>query len=122
MSTIYQFSPISRELYLKIAILKSMSYCGVVWGLYDRGWAMMRDPADHIFPFWLSEAQAQRYADLHWPHYHPRRINPSDFKDALLPTLTRLKVKPALCHSPSFKFKLNAQLMQHIFFEQSLAT
>lgn len=120
MSIIYQFSPISREIYLKVTLLKSMSYCRVVWGLYHQGWAMMRDGADHVFPFWLSASQAQRYANTHWPHYQPRRIYPVDFKDSLLPTLSRLQVKPALCYSTSLRFKLNPQLMQHMFFEKSL--
>jgi hypothetical protein len=120
MSSIYQFAPISRELYLKITILKSMSYCGVVWGLYHDGWAMMRDSSDHIFPFWLSANQAQRYADLNWPHYQPRRISPKDFKHALLPTLNRLQVKPALCYTTTSKLKLNPLLMQHMFFDNEL--
>jgi hypothetical protein len=119
MSSIYHFTPITREHYLKITILKSMSYCGVVWGLYHEGWAMMRDSGDYIFPFWLTENQAQRYAQLHWPNYTPKRIHPSDFKQALIPTLTRLHVKPALCHAPSIKLKLTAQLMEHMFFNKA---
>ena len=112
----YQYAPINRELYLKITVLKSMMYCGVVWGLYHQGWAMMRDQEDHVFPFWLNPTQARKYAEKHWPHYQPRKITPQDFKESLLPTLSRLKVKPALCY-PNFKLKLNQHMMRALFFQ-----
>ena len=117
MKQAYQLTPISRELYLKISILKSMMYCGMVWGLYHQGWAIMREHDENIFPFWLNPAQAQKYAKKHWPNYTARKINPQDFKDSLLPTLNRFKVKPALCYHSSLRFKLNPQLMRALFFQ-----
>lgn len=119
MQKSYYLAPISRELYLKISILKSMMYCGMVWGLYHQGWAMMREQEEHIFPFWLNPTQAKKYAEKHWPQYEPRKISSKDFKDSLLPTLNRLKVKPALCHHSSLTFKLNTQLMRLFFFQDS---
>ena len=76
----------------------------------------MRDGQDSVFPFWLSATQAADYAQKHWPNYIPKRICPQDFKQGLIPTLTRLKVKPALCHAPSLKLKLTAQLVEHMLF------
>ncbi|MGE8541024.1 DUF2750 domain-containing protein [Acinetobacter sp. ANC 3813] len=109
--------PISKELCFKIAILKSMMYCGVLWGLYHEGWAMTRDGEDSIFPFWLNGLQAHKYAQKHWPHYQPKKITPADFENSLLPTLTRLNVTPALCNSSNHKkLKLSTQLMRHFFF------
>lgn len=109
--------PMSRELYLKLCVLKSIMYAGIVWGLYHQGWAIMRDQDDFIFPFWLNAAQAQKYAQSHWPQYEPCKISLQDFKESLLPTLSRLKVIPALCHQANLKFKFNTQLMHMFFFQ-----
>ena len=112
---------IPKDLFFKITLLKSMMYCGVLWGLYHQhGWAMMSDQEDFIFPFWLNNVQAYKYAQLHWPNYVPRKITSQDFQNSLLPTLTRLKVTPALCNSTSKKFKLTTQQMRHLFFLDSL--
>ena len=81
---------------------------------------MMSDHEDFIFPFWLNSIQAHNYAKLHWPDYTPRKITPKDFQESLLPTLTRLKVTPALCNSSNRKFKLTTQQMRHFFFSESL--
>ena len=56
------FQPVSRELMIKISILKTMMYCGVLWGLYHQGWAIKSDHDGHVFPFWLNGVQAHRYA------------------------------------------------------------
>jgi hypothetical protein len=98
-----------------------MMYCGVLWGLYHQGWAIMSDHEDNIFPFWLNGVQASRYAKRHWPHYTPRKITPEDFQKSLLPTLTRLKVIPALCNSSSQTLKLTTQQMRHFFFTENNA-
>lgn len=116
MKQISQLQPIAKDLFFKITILKSMMYCGVLWGLYNQGWAIMSDQDDFIFPFWMNSAQAYKYAEVHWPSYTPRKITPTDFQKSLLPTLTRLKVIPALCNSSSQKFKLTTQQMRHFFF------
>lgn len=110
------YKPISKDLFLKITLLKSMTYCGVLWGLYKNGWAMTRDQNDTIFPFWLSPIQAEKYASKYWPHYSVKKIYPSDFNDALLPTLERLDVVPALFNSKDLKFKLTPLQMTHFFF------
>lgn len=121
MNQIKSLHLIPKDLFFKITLLKSMTYCGVLWGLYhQQGWAMMSDQEDFIFPFWLNSAQAHNYAQLHWPDYTPRKITPKDFQESLLPTLTRLKVTPALCNSSSRKFKLTTQQMRHFFFSESL--
>ena len=121
MNQINSLQPIPKDLFFKITILKSMMYCGVLWGLYhQQGWAMMSDHVDFIFPFWLNGLQAQKYAEHHWPNYMPRKITSADFQDLLLPTLTRLNVTPALCNSSSQKFKLTTQQMRHFFFAESL--
>ncbi|MFI8037901.1 DUF2750 domain-containing protein, partial [Acinetobacter baumannii] len=41
---------------------------------------------------------------------------PKDFHESLLPTLTRLKVTPALFNSSHRKLKLSTQQMHHFFF------
>ena len=121
MNQINSLQPTPKDLFFKITILKSMMYCGVLWGLYhQQGWAMMSDHEDFIFPFWLNGLQAQKYAEHHWPNYMPRKITSADFQDLLLPTLTRLNVTPALCNSSSQKFKLTTQQMRHFFFAESL--
>ncbi len=101
---------------IKISILKTMMYCGALWGLYHEGWAIKSDQDGHVFPFWLNGVQAHRYAKANWKHYTPRKITPKDFHESLLPTLTRLQVEPALFNSSHRKFKLSTQQMQHFFF------
>lgn len=109
--------PISYELFLKISVLKTLMYCGVLWGLYHDGWAMKSGADEVYFPFWLNAVQASQYAKIHWPHYTPRKITPKDFKESLLPTLKRLNIKPALFNSSSRKFKLSTNQMEHLFFQ-----
>jgi hypothetical protein len=117
MSKLKQYKPIQKDLFFKINILKTMMYCGVLWGLYhQQGWAMTSDQDDIIFPFWLNGIQAHKYAKKNWPNYTPRRITPRDFEVALLPTLTRLKVTPALYSSNNIKLKLTTMQMRHFFF------
>ena len=116
MKKYIQLQPISNELLIKISILKSLMYCGVLWGLYHNGWAMKSDSEEVYFPFWLNAVQAHQYAKIHWPHYTPKKITPKDFKESLLPTLTRLNIKPALFNSSSRKFKLSTSQMDHFFF------
>ena len=116
MKKYIQLQPISNELLIKISILKSLMYCGVLWGLYHDGWAMKSDSEEVYFPFWLNAVQAHQYAKIHWPHYTPKKITPKDFKESLLPTLTRLNIKPALFNSSSRKFKLSTSQMDHFFF------
>ena len=48
-------------------------------------------------------------------NYKPRKITPKDFHESLLPTLTRLKVTPALFNSSHRKLKLSTQQMHHFF-------
>ena len=106
MNQIKSLHLIPKDLFFKITLLKSMTYCGVLWGLYhQQGWAMMSDHEDFIFPFWLNSAQAHNYAQLHWPDYTPRKITPQDFQESLLPTLTRLK---------------NTEQIRHFFFSEYL--
>ena len=51
MNQINSLQPLPKDLFFKITILKSMMYCGVLWGLYhQQGWAMMSDHEDFIFP------------------------------------------------------------------------
>ncbi|RKG33950.1 DUF2750 domain-containing protein [Acinetobacter tianfuensis] len=115
MSKISKLHPISKDLFFKISILKTMMYCGTLWGLYHNGWAMTKDSEDFIFPFWLNGLQAHKYAKKHWPNYSPKKITSKDFETALLPTLTRLKATPALCSSNK-KIKLTTLQMRHFFF------
>ena len=61
--------PISKELFFKVTVLKSLMYCGVLWGLYQQGWAIKSDQNEVFFPFWLNSVQASEYAKVHWPHY-----------------------------------------------------
>ena len=116
MKKYIHLQPISNELFIKISILKSLMYCGVLWGLYHDGWAIKSDQDDFVFPFWLNGVQAHRYAKKHWPNYVPKKITPQDFQESLLPTLTRLNVTPALFNSNQRKFKLSTQQMRHFFF------
>ncbi len=116
MKFIATYKPISQDLFLKITLLKSMMYCGVLWGLYQDGWAMTRDQDDAIFPFWLSPVQAEKYAKQHWPNYTVRKIHADDFNHALLPTLERLEVIPALYTSKNQTLKLTPLQMTHFFF------
>ncbi len=118
MYQVNQLHPLPKGFFLKITILKSMMYCGVLWGLYHEGWAMTSDQEHHIFPFWLSCSQAQKYAQKKWPNYTARKITPEDFQKSLLPTLTRLNVKPTLYNSNHQKFKFSPQLMKYFFFNK----
>ena len=116
MNSLSNLQPVSKDLMIKIYILSIKMYCGVLWGLFDEGWAIKSDQEDFIFPFWLNGVQAHRYAKTHWPNYKPRKITPKDFHESLLPTLTRLKVTPALFNSSHRKLKLSTQQMHHFFF------
>ena len=119
MNQINSLQPLPKDLFFKITILKSMMYCGVLWGLYhQQGWAMMSDHEDFIFPFWLNNVQAHKYAKLHWPNYTPRKITPEDFQKSLLPTLVRLNVTPTLYNSNQQKFKFSSQMMKYFFFNK----
>lgn len=114
--------PFTKDMIFKITILKTMMYCGVLWGLYHDGWAMSKDGDEFIFPFWLNGLQAHKYAKKHWPNYQPKKITPADFENSLMPTLTRLNVTPALYNSTSQKkLKLSTQLMRHFFFSEQTA-
>ena len=119
MNQIKSLKPAAQDIHMKISILKSMMYCGVLWGLYHQGWAMTSDQDDFIFPFWLNGVQAYKYAKKHWTNYTPRQISPQDFQYCLLPTLSRLKVTPAMCHCSSQQFKLTTQQMKHFFFNDA---
>ncbi|AOA58629.1 DUF2750 domain-containing protein [Acinetobacter larvae] len=116
MKTFTQFQPVSKQLILQVSILKTMMYCGVLWGLFNEGWAIKTEPDQNIFPFWLNAVQANQYAKVHWPNYRPRKITPQDFQEALLPTLTRFKIIPALFNASRCKFRLSTQQMHHFFF------
>ncbi len=122
MYKILKLQPISNHLYLKINILRGMMYCGILWGLYNteqQGWAMTSDHDDYVFPFWLNGLHAHQYAQLHWPNYIPKKITPQDFQSALLPTLSRLKVTPALCNGTK-RMKLSTSQMRHFFFNDPI--
>lgn len=109
--------PVTQDLFLKVTILKSMMYAGVLWGLYRQGWAMTQDQDDFIFPFWLNAQQAQHYATQHWPQYQARRISSENFYTALLPTLRRLNIRPTLYRSHQQRLKLSVVQMQSWFFD-----
>lgn len=119
MKKYIEFHPVAKDSMIKISILKTMMYCGVLWGLYHpehQGWAIKADQNDYIFPFWLSSLQALQYAKVHWPHYVPRKITPKDFEESLMPTLTRLQVSPTLFNQKARRFKLSTAQMRHFFF------
>ncbi len=118
MKKYIHLQPVSKQLITKISILKTLMYCGVLWGLYHEGWAIKSDQNENIFPFWFNSVQAHRYAKIHWPNYQPRKITPQDFEKSLLPTLTRFNVVPALFNSSTQKFKLSTLQMRHFFFTQ----
>ena len=65
MNSLSNLQPVSKDLMIKIYILRTMMYCGVLWGLFDEGWAIKSDQEDFIFPFWLNGVQAHRYAKTH---------------------------------------------------------
>lgn len=119
MKKYIKLQPIAKEFIIKISILKTMMYCGVLWGLYNpthKGWAIKSDQEEYIFPFWLSALQASKYAKSHWPHYSAHKITPKDFEESLLPTLTRLHVTPTLFNHKGRRFKLSTAQMRHFFF------
>ena len=91
-----------------------MMYCGTLWGLYHQGWAIKSDEDSFIFPFWLNGVQAHRYAKSIGLIMF-QKIKPQDFQTALLPTLKRLNVTPALFSSSQCKFKLSTTQMSHFF-------
>lgn len=122
MNTYIKLNPIASDYILKISILKTMMYCGVLWGLYNpqrQGWAIKQDHKEYIFPFWLSSLHAYQYAERHWPHYTPKKITASDFQNSLLPTLARLQVAPTLFSQKSKRFKLSSEHMRLFFFNIS---
>lgn len=120
MKSFVQIQPPSKRSLLKIAILKTMMSCGVVWGLYHpkhKGWAIRSVEGEHIFPFWLSSIHALHYAKVHWPSYEPRQISSQDFIESLLPTLSRFEVSPALYNHQHKHFKLSLEQMRLLFFQ-----
>lgn len=121
MKNYSKLHPVSKQFILRISILKSMMYCGVLWGLYHEGWAIKTDPNSNekVFPFWLNPTQAYRYAQNNWPNYHPRKISLQDFENSLLPTLNRFYVKPTLYGSSAVMFKLSSSQMKHFFFSKN---
>jgi len=119
MKKYLQLQPVSKQFILQVSILKTMMYCGALWGLYHEGWAIKSEQNDNIFPFWFNSVQAYRYAQNHWPNYQPRKITSKDFEESLLPTLTRFKVIPVLYNSSTQKFKLSSLQMRHFFFNQA---
>ncbi|PZO86478.1 MAG: DUF2750 domain-containing protein, partial [Acinetobacter johnsonii] len=48
-----------------------------------------------------------------------KKITPQDFQSALLPTLSRLKVTPALCNGTK-RMKLSTSQMRHFFFNDRI--
>lgn len=118
MKLLSQLQPVSNDFIVQISILKTMMYCGVLWGLYHQGWAIKSDADGLIFPFWLNGVQAHRYAQNHWRHYKPKKITAKDFHESLLPTLSRLNVTPALFNSAQQRFKLSTSHMLHFFNHQ----
>ena len=110
---------VSRDLFFKITLLKSMMYCGVLWGLYHQGWAITADQSENIFPFWLNSIQALHYARLHWPNYTPRKITPQNFESALIPLLNKFQVTPALYSASGSRMKLSTPQIRHFFFKQN---
>ncbi|MEX7476121.1 DUF2750 domain-containing protein, partial [Acinetobacter baumannii] len=40
MNSLSNLQPVSKDLMIKIYILRTMMYCGVLWGLFDEGWAI----------------------------------------------------------------------------------
>lgn len=123
MKSFVQIQPSSKISIFKVNVLKTMMYCGVLWGLYhpeQHGWAIRKIDQEHIFPFWLNSVQALHYAKIHWPNYKPRKINAHDFQNSLLPTLKRFEVIPALCHKKDKPLKLSISQMQMLFFKHNL--
>ncbi|MDQ8935985.1 DUF2750 domain-containing protein [Acinetobacter rudis] len=119
MKNYLKLQPVSKQFILRLSILRSMMYCGVLWGLYHDGWAIKTETNnDKVFPFWLNATQAFHYAKNNWPNYQPRKITPHDFQKSLLPTLNRFKVKPTLYGSKTAMFRLSPSQMQHFFFNQ----
>jgi hypothetical protein len=120
MKNYLKLHPVSKQFILQLSILRSMMYCGVLWGLYHDGWAIKTEDNnnDKVFPFWLNPTQAHRYAKDNWPNYQPRKISPDDFEKSLLPTLNRFHIKPTLYGSTAAMFKLSSSQMKHFFFNQ----
>lgn len=119
MKTYIKLQPATKDFIFKISVLKTMMYCGVLWGLYHpkhQGWAIKSEDSEHIFPFWMNSLQAVQYAKVHWPNYVPKKITSQDFELSLLPTLTRLQVSPALFNQNKRRCKLSTAQMKHLFF------
>lgn len=122
MNKYIKLQPSAKDAMIKISILKTMMYCGVLWGLYNpehQGWAIKTENSANIFPFWLSSLQALQYAKIHWPNYIPKKITPQDFEQALLPTLNRFDVSPTLFNHKTRRFKLSTAQMRHFFFTKN---
>lgn len=123
MKKYIKLKPATKDFIFKISVLKTMMYCGVLWGLYHpehQGWAIKSEHSENIFPFWMNAFQAIQYAKVHWPNYVPKKITPHDFEISLLPTLTRLQVSPALFNQKNRRFKLSTAQMKHLFFSYKI--
>ncbi|QIO05777.1 DUF2750 domain-containing protein [Acinetobacter shaoyimingii] len=123
MKKYLKFHPINKEYRFKFSVLKTMTYGGVLWGLYNpmhKGWAIKAEDEINIFPFWISSAQANKYAKLHWPSYSARKISPQDFRESLLPTLKRFNVVPTLFSHKGRRFQFSPHQMYHFFFHPSV--
>lgn len=72
-----------------------------VWGLYQDGWALMRDSdGNSYFPLWPAEPYAAQCAASEWAGYQPREIDLDDLFDALIPKLLESDTGVAVFPTP----------------------
>lgn len=76
----------------------------VAWGLWNEGWALMRDDAGaEVFPLWPAREYAEAARVGEWAEYEPERIDLDDLLDELLPGLAAKSMLPGVFPTPGGK-------------------
>ncbi len=77
---------------------------GLVWGLYQSGWALAAtcDGAETI-PFWPGKQYAILCAHREWKGFVPKEINLQDFLEDWIPGMEEDKTQPGIFYTPTDK-------------------
>src|SRR4051812_8150468 len=67
-----------------------------VWGLYDGGWASLRDGDQKLIPLWPHEAYATRFKKEDWISYTPKEIELGVFLEQWISGLRSEGIQPAI--------------------------
>jgi hypothetical protein len=58
-----------------------------LWGLFDNGWALVKDENIECFPIWPENYYAKICCVEDWTSYHPEKIDLEIFLEEFIPNL-----------------------------------